>query len=106
MLLRLDAFDAERLPADRIAIGIRRRFVRNIELVELLAAAGDETGFELLAASRAKHGLHGPILAGLEGFDLRLAVDHKAKRHHCTRPAKRAPGNLRQSTGDSVKPTR
>ena len=89
VLLRLDAFDAEGLSADRIAISVRCRLVRNVEFVELLAAARHEACLDLLIGGRAKDGFDRPIFAGLERFDLRLAVHHEAKRHRL-HPACRA----------------
>ena len=80
VLLRFNTFDAEGLSADRVAISVRCRLVWNVEFVELLAAARHEACLELLVGSRAKDGFDRPIFAGLERFDLRLAVHHQAKR--------------------------
>ena len=81
--------------------------IGNIEFLELLAVDGREAGEEGLVLRRGKLGLR------CDQYSCVLKASISASRSQtrrsatdCTRPAERAPGSFRHSTGDRVKPTR
>ncbi len=78
----------------------------DIEPLELLPVGADEARFESFPRGVAN-------VAEIDQYSLATNFSISSSRSHtsrsatdCTRPAERAPGSLRQSTGESVKPTR
>jgi hypothetical protein len=75
------------------------------QFLQLLAAEMREVGGEISALGR-EVSLDGPIFLRLEASISSSRSQISRSATDCTRPAERAPGNFRHSTGDSVKPTR
>jgi hypothetical protein len=103
---RFDRGDAE-LCGFQIALEMLRLSARtDIETLDLPAVRADEASLEGIVA-RGREGATSDQYSRGTNFSIsssRSATSRSAT--DCTRPAERAPGSLRHSTGESVKPTR
>jgi hypothetical protein len=105
--LFLDRSDSECPALDGGLDGVGAWPVLDVELAELGAGDGGEPGANLLAPGRGEQGLDTPVLFGLEGLDLGLAVADEAQGHRL-HPAGRAgarqlaPQHRREREADEV----
>ena len=105
--LRLDGRDAEARGFERRLERLRLGARTDVEAVDLLAVGADEARGERRAGLGRQMGDDRPVFARDEFLDLDLAVaDDPAARPTARGPAERAPGSLRHSTGERLKPTR
>ena len=79
----------------------------DVEALDLLAVGADEAGLEGVAARRGERRRPATSIRAATNFSISSSRSQTSRSAtDCTRPAERAPGSLRHSTGESVKPTR
>ena len=81
--------------------------VLDVELLEPLPGDGVEAGANVLALGRRQQRLDGPVLVGLEGLDLGLAVAYEPQRHRLHAPGRAgsrqlAPEHGREGKADQI----
>ena len=103
---RLDIGDSEGRRLQRLLEGFRIGARADIEALDLLPVGADEARLEGLRPRGRERRHQRPVFAGDEFLDLELAVADEPQRDRLHPPRRFAPGSLRHSTGDSVKPTR
>ena len=98
--------DREVRGLDRLLEVFGFRAGADVEPLDLLAVGADEARLEGVAARRRQRRDQRPVFAGTN-FSISSSRSQTSRSAtDCTRPAERAPGSLRHSTGESVKPTR
>ena len=104
--LRFDADDREARLLERRLEGLGLRARADVEARDLLAVGADEARVEGAPAGVRRCAT---IDQYSRGTNVSISSSRSQTRRSatdCTRPAERAPGSLRHSTGDRLKPTR
>ncbi len=83
-------------------IGAHGGRLRGVGDLDLGAVGGGELHGEALPRDRLQGGADVPVLDGLEGLDLALAVDDQAERHGLHAPGREAEGELGPDQGRDV----
>ncbi len=104
---RLDVRDGEGRAFERLLEGLGFGALADVEPLDLLAIGTDETRLEGLVARGRERRNQRPILALATNFSISSSRSLTSRSAtDWTRPAERAPGSLRHSTGERLKPTR